>query len=174
MITQEQFDKIFDLVSQIQKIAPEADTSSINMWLTHAVPSPLANIKVLIVDDDPDIVQAIDLCMKEAGAKTDIAYNGTTAIEMAYKEQYDLIILDMMLPQKSGFLVLEKIKDRNPTFKKPIIVMITGNPGTRHQLYARKLGVAEYLNKPFKMEKLRASCEEALKKAEAVISTASA
>jgi len=60
-----------------------------------------------------------------------------------------------MLPKRSGFLVLEKLK--GPTRKKghrPLVIMITGNTGKRHQIWAESLGVDGYLNKPFRMERL--------------------
>ena len=70
-----------------------------------------------------------------------------------------MIILDMMLPGRSGFLVLEKIKARKPRNAPPHIIMITGNPGARHKMYAESLGVSEYFTKPVKMDKLIATAE---------------
>src|SRR5213075_2326416 len=69
---------------------------------------------------------------------------------------------DMMLPGRSGFLVLEKIKARKPRNAKPHVIMITGNQGARHKMYAESLGVSEYFNKPVKLDKLVASAEKLL------------
>ena len=72
----------------------------------------------------------------------------------------DLVVLDMMLPGRSGFLVLERIKKGKPRNSKPHVIMITGNQGARHKMYAESLGVSEYFNKPVKLDKLIASAEK--------------
>ena len=64
----------------------------------------------------------------------------------------DLIILDMMMPKRSGFLVLERMR-QNDLDPVPVI-MITGNDGVRHQEYAKMLGVNDYIHKPFTMDRL--------------------
>ena len=73
-----------------------------------------------------------------------------------------LLVLDMMLPGRSGFLVLEKVKARKPRAAKPLVIMITGNQGARHKMFAESLGVSEYFNKPVKMDKLIATAERLL------------
>ncbi len=72
----------------------------------------------------------------------------------------DLIVLDMMMPKKSGFLVLEKLKGRPGGLI--LTIMITGNEGSRHRAYAEMLGVRDYIRKPFAMEKLVKSVEQIL------------
>jgi DNA-binding response OmpR family regulator len=120
--------------------------------------------RVLLVDDDNDILVSMQAAFEPTGAIIDTAANGNKAVELAEKNQPDLVVLDMMLPGRSGFLVLEKIKARKPRDTKPFVIMITGNPGKRHQMYAESLGVAEYLNKPVKLEKLIAAAERLLSK----------
>ena len=83
-------------------------------------------------------------------------------MELAEKNAPDLVVLDMMLPKRSGFLVLEKIKSKKPRNAKPFVIMITGNQGARHKMYAESLGVSEYFNKPVKMDKLIAMAEKLL------------
>src|SRR5207249_11831806 len=90
------------------------------------------------------------------------AANGNKAVELAEKTNPDLIVLDMMLPGRSGFLVLEKLKAKKPRNSKPYVIMITGNQGARHKMYAESLGVSEYFNKPVKLDKLIASAEKLL------------
>ncbi len=118
--------------------------------------------KVLLVDDDNDILTSMQAAFEPTGATVELANNGNKAVEMAEKNQPDLIILDMMLPGRSGFLVLEKIKARKPPSAKPHIIMITGNQGARHKMYAESLGVSEYFHKPVKMDKLIAAAEKLL------------
>ena len=118
--------------------------------------------RVLLVDDDNDILMSRQAAFEPTGATVDTASNGNKAVELAEKTQPDLVVLDMMLPGRSGFLVLEKIKAKKPRNAKPFVVMITGNPGKRHQMYAESLGVSEYLNKPVKLDKLIATAERLL------------
>ncbi len=118
--------------------------------------------KVLLVDDDQDILTSMQAAFEPTGAVIDMASNGNKAVELAEKNQPDLVVLDMMLPGRSGFLVLEKIKAKKPRNAKPYVIMITGNQGARHKMYAESLGVSEYLNKPFKMDKLIATAEKVL------------
>ena len=118
--------------------------------------------KVLLVDDDNDILTSMQAAFEPTGATVETANNGNKAVEMAEKSQPDLVILDMMLPGRSGFLVLEKIKARKPRNAKPFVIMITGNQGARHKLYAESQGVSEYFTKPVKLDKLMATVEKLL------------
>lgn len=126
------------------------------------VKEPMADLKdksVLIVDDDPDVLTAITMALTDQGAKVFQAADGAQAVEMQEKEHPELVILDMMLPKRSGFLVLERIRKSKP---KPKVIMITGNLGSRHKTYAESQGVDDYINKPFRMDRLMASIEKLL------------
>src|SRR4030095_10987145 len=90
----------------------------------------------LLVDDDSDILTSMQAAFEPTGAVVETANNGNKAVELAEKNQPDLVILDMMLPGRSGFLVLEKIKAKKPRNSKPYVIMITGNQGARHKMYA--------------------------------------
>jgi DNA-binding response OmpR family regulator len=118
--------------------------------------------RILLVDDDQDILTSMQAAFEPTGAVVETASNGNKAVEIAEKSQPDLVVLDMMLPGRSGFLVLEKIKARKPRNAKPFVIMITGNQGARHKMYAESLGVSEYFNKPVKMEKLLSAAERLL------------
>jgi DNA-binding response OmpR family regulator len=115
---------------------------------------------ILIVDDDADVVAALTATLADAGAKVASAADGNLAVEITEKEHPDVVILDMMLPKRSGFLVLERIKKGKPKGSKPRVIMITGNLGSRHKTYAETLGVDDYLNKPFRMERLLTALEK--------------
>lgn len=107
---------------------------------------------ILLVDDDPEIMEAMRLTLENKGFRVIVARDGNAGLIVAERENPDLIILDMMMPKKSGFLVLEKLRTR-PGGLIPTI-MITANEGSRHRAYAEMLGVRDYLRKPFAMEKL--------------------
>jgi len=121
--------------------------------------------KILIVDDDPDVVTAITMSLEDQGAKVVAAVDGAQAVDFFEQEHPDLIVLDMMLPKRSGFLVLERIRNKRVA-GKPRIIMITGNLGSRHKTYAESLGVDDYINKPFRMDRLLTSIEKLLTPAE--------
>ncbi|MAI66424.1 MAG: two-component system response regulator [Phycisphaerae bacterium] len=106
---------------------------------------------ILVVDDDPDILQSFDLAMRAEGATTVTAEDGTDAVSEAIKSQPDAVILDMMLPKRSGFLVLEELLSMDIP---PVVVMVTANEGKRHMAYAKTLGVSAYLIKPVSLDKL--------------------
>ncbi|MGE0480749.1 MAG: response regulator [Phycisphaerae bacterium] len=120
--------------------------------------------RILVVDDDPDILTAITTGLSDTGATIQTASDGNAAVTLAEENDPDLVILDIMLPQKSGFLVLEKLRQNKPRGSKPRVIMITGNQGKRHKQYAEALGVDEYLNKPFRMERLLEVTEKLLTK----------
>lgn len=121
--------------------------------------SPLQNKSILIVDDDPDIITALTTVFAETGATVSTAVDGNEAVDKAERERPDLVILDAMLPKRSGFLVLERLKRPGGGGAAPRVIMITGNQGKRHQQWAESLGVDAYINKPFRMERLMQSAE---------------
>lgn len=122
--------------------------------------SSLESKRVLLVDDDHDILTSMQAALEPTGAIIETANNGNRAVELAEKSNPDVIILDMMLPGRSGFLVLEKLKAKKPRNAKPFVIMITGNTGARHKMFAESLGVSEYFTKPVKMDKLIATAEK--------------
>jgi len=111
----------------------------------------LEGVRVLIVDDDRDILQSFEVALESEGAETFTAADGNTAITMCEAHKPDVVVLDMMLPGRSGFLALEKIKGHADS---PSVVMCTANEGKRHQAYAESLGVDEYLQKPVPLSQL--------------------
>jgi len=118
------------------------------------VEGELAGRTILLVDDDRDILAAMQTALAELGPEVLTAVDGNDAVAQAQQHQPDLVVLDQMLPKRSGFLVMEGLKHGKKPGDPPRVIMITGNPGTRHKEYARTLGVDVYLNKPFRMEKL--------------------
>ena len=124
------------------------------------LPMPALPRTILLVDDDGEIIESMRTVLESKGFRILVARDGNAGLAVAERESPDLIILDMMMPKKSGFLVLEKLKSR-PGGLIPTI-MITGNEGSRHRAYAEMLGVRDYLRKPFAMEKLMRSVEKVL------------
>ena len=111
----------------------------------------LQGTTVLIVDDDQDILSSIDLAVRSEGGETILAVDGHEAVLAYQATPPDIVILDMMLPKRSGFLVLEEIKESPDA---PIVIMVTANEGRRHMTYAQSLGVDAYLQKPVALQRL--------------------
>lgn len=116
------------------------------------MPGRLEDVKVLIVDDDRDVLDSMDAAFRAEGAETIKCSDGNDAVRHCLSDDPpDLVILDMMLPKRSGFLVLEKIKGHE---ESPLVIMVTANEGKRHQAYAESLGVDRYMLKPVPLQRL--------------------
>jgi len=126
------------------------------------MPGELEGKTILLVDDDRDILTAMIAALKDMGPEVVTAMNGNDALTEAATHNPDLVVLDMMLPGRSGFLVMEKLKRGKKRSDPPKVIMITGNQGARHKVYAESLGVDVYLNKPFRMERLLESVKKLL------------
>jgi DNA-binding response OmpR family regulator len=108
--------------------------------------------RVLLVDDDAEIIESLRLALEANGYEVLVARDGNQGLALTERENPDLVILDMMMPKRSGFLVLERLRRTQEV--SPPVIMITANEGNRHKAYAEMLGVDEYLRKPFPMDKL--------------------
>ena len=113
--------------------------------------SRLEDVKILIVDDDRDVLESMDAAFQAEGAATQLATDGNEAVRICQEDPPELVVLDMMLPRRSGFLALEKIKGHEDS---PLVIMVTANEGRRHQAYAESLGVDAYLLKPVPLQRL--------------------
>ena len=114
-------------------------------------PGRFEGLRILVVDDDPDILASTALALSAEGAEVLEAEDGNTAVSIFQASSPDAVVLDMMLPRRSGFLVLEKIREDHP---ETPVVMVTANQGRRHHAYAENLGVSAYLVKPVPMIRL--------------------
>lgn len=116
--------------------------------------------RILLVDDDAEIIDAMKYALESRGYQVLVARDGNQGLAIAEKDDPDLVILDMMMPKRSGFLVLEKLRRSRPV---PVrVIMVTANEGSRHKAYAEMLGVDDYLRKPFAMDKLLEAVERLL------------
>jgi DNA-binding response OmpR family regulator len=118
------------------------------------------NKRILLVDDDREIVESMRIALEAGGYEILVARDGNQGLAMAERDNPDLVILDMMMPKRSGFLVLEKIRRSRPVPLR--VIMITANEGSRHKAYAEMLGVDDYIRKPFAMDRLLESVDRLL------------
>jgi DNA-binding response OmpR family regulator len=115
---------------------------------------------VLLVDDDREIVESMRIALEASGYKVLVARDGNQGLVFVERDNPDLVILDMMMPKRSGFLVLEKVRRTRPVPLR--VIMITANEGSRHKAYAEMLGVDDYIRKPFAMDRLLESVDRLL------------
>jgi len=116
--------------------------------------------KILIVDDDPDLVELLRVVLTEAGYSACTAATGTEALAEAQRSSPDLVVLDLLLPELNGYCVCEELR-RNPATALVPIVMITVLPGQFPRLAGMEAGANAYVNKPFQTQEL-VSCVQGL------------
>jgi DNA-binding response OmpR family regulator len=122
--------------------------------------SAQASKRILLVDDDQEIIESMRLALQAHGYQVLVARDGNQGLVLCERDDPDLVILDMMMPKRSGFLVLEKLRRTRPIPLK--VIMVTANEGSRHKAYAEMLGVDDYIRKPFAMDRLMESVERLL------------
>jgi len=115
--------------------------------------------KILVVDDDPDIVSLLSIQLKKKGYQVIEAQNGAEALVLVQKEKPDLIILDVMMPEKNGWEVAREVR-RDPGFSSTKILMLTGIGDHLNELTSPLYGASDYLNKPFHVEHLERKVAE--------------
>jgi two-component system phosphate regulon response regulator PhoB len=109
--------------------------------------------RVLIVDDDPDILRLVSYNMGQAGFEVIAASTGRKALEMAQKQHPDLIILDLMLPDVDGMEVCRTLRQQYPSRRIPII-MLTARGDEIDRVVGFELGADDYVAKPFSPREL--------------------
>lgn len=97
--------------------------------------------RVLIVEDEPAIARVLDLKLKQIGIETEVINDGSLALDIISKDEFDCILLDLILPGADGFAILEAIRKKNPT-TKVIIMTNLGQPEDRARV--EKLGITAY------------------------------
>jgi DNA-binding response OmpR family regulator len=110
-------------------------------------------MKVLLVEDTPDLVSIILRGLSEEGMEVSVAGDGNTALDMAFKYDFDVIILDIMLPGINGIQVCKEIRKKNESIS---IIMLTALGSTENIVTGLESGADDYLVKPFKLIELTA------------------
>jgi len=119
--------------------------------------------KILIVDDDPPIVKLLKFALEDAGYETSVAVDGDEAERKVKEDRPDLVLLDIMLPTKDGYSVLEDLRGSSD-FKILPIVIISAKVQEVDISYGLELGANDYFTKPLELDKLVKRVEELLKK----------
>ena len=108
--------------------------------------------KVLVVDDEKLIVKGIKFSLEQDGMQVDCAYDGEEAIEAARRTEYDMILLDVMLPKHDGFEVCQAIRE----FSEAPVIMLTAKAGDMDKILGLEYGADDYITKPFNIVKVTA------------------
>lgn len=108
--------------------------------------------KVLVVDDEKLIVKGIRFSLEQDGMEVDCAFDGEEALKKAHESQYDLILLDVMLPKLTGFEVCQQIRD----FSNVPIVMLTAKGDDMDKILGLEYGADDYITKPFNILEVKA------------------
>ena len=110
-------------------------------------------MKILIVEDETKIAKALKKGLEQESYIVDISYNGEDGLEMALNEEYDAIILDLMLPKLDGSKVCQKLREQK--IKTPIIIL-TAKSELEDKITNLNIGADDYLTKPFSFSELLA------------------
>lgn len=110
-------------------------------------------MKVLVVEDDRKVAGFIEMGLKEEGHVVDVASDGEEASMMAHVYRYDIILLDVMLPKKSGFQVAMELRRKGQSTP---IIMLTSRDAVEDVVRGLDAGADDYLSKPFQFEELLA------------------
>ncbi len=117
--------------------------------------------KILIADDDQDAVSFLTSLLKANNYEVIVAFDGMQTIAAAHKEKPDLILLDIMMPVRSGIHIFENLKISSLTAITPVI-FITGIVNAEIKQKALEMGAADYVVKPFETEYLLSKIKKAL------------
>ena len=108
--------------------------------------------RVLVVDDEKLIVKGIRFSLEQDGMEVDCAYDGNEAIEKAKEREYDVVLLDVMLPGHDGFEVCQAIRE----FSEMPIIMLTAKGGDMDKILGLEYGADDYITKPFNILEVKA------------------
>lgn len=112
-----------------------------------------AKVSILVVDDDPEIVAMLTTRLGHRGYKVSTASDGVRALELAKKEHPDIVLLDVMMPGKSGWEVARALK-QDPKTQNIKIVMVSAIGAKTNELTSPLYGADAHVDKPFEFEKL--------------------
>lgn len=120
--------------------------------------------RILIVEDEEKIARFVTLELEHEGYQVEHAADGRTAVDLALERNYDLILLDVLLPQLNGMEVLRRVRKH----KDVPVIMVTARDAVMDKVAGLDAGADDYLTKPFAIEELFARIRVALKRSEAV------
>lgn len=122
----------------------------------------MAGRRVLVVDDEKLIVKGIRFSLEQDGMQVDCAYDGEEALEYAKNNEYDIILLDVMLPKFDGFEVCQQIRE----FSNVPVIMLTARGDDMDKILGLEYGADDYITKPFNILEVKARIKAILRRME--------
>ena len=124
--------------------------------------------KILIIEDQSNIIELIRFNLEQAGYQVDYALNGEAGLEQINKNRYDLLILDLMLPKIDGLTLCTMLRKQPETHKMPII-MLTAKSTELDKIVGLEMGADDYVTKPFSVRELIARVKALLRRVDEVV-----
>ena len=103
---------------------------------------------VLLIEDEPNIIEAIRFILSRDGWRVDVHSDGATALDALRRRRPDVVVLDVMLPGRSGYDVLSDMRD-DPEFADLPVLMLTARGQQKDREIAERIGVSKFMTKPF-------------------------
>ena len=116
--------------------------------------------RVLLMEDETSLAKGLAMVMREEGYHVDLADTGRGALEQFQKSDFDLLVADLRLPDINGMDVVEQVRGKKP---KTNVVIITGYPTVASAVQAVKMGVSDYLRKPFTEDEFMTAVKSSLR-----------
>jgi len=118
---------------------------------------------VLLMEDEMNIARGLEMVMREEGYDVDLADTGQRALDKFRVSEFDLLVADLRLPDMDGMDVIQQVREKRP---KTNVVIITGYPSVSSAVQAVRMGVSDYLRKPFTEDEFKTAVKSALKEKE--------
>jgi len=118
---------------------------------------------VLLMEDEINIAKGLEMVMRDEGLEVDIAITGQGALDKFRVSEFDLLVADLRLPDMDGMEVIQQVREKRPNTH---VVIITGYPSVSSAVQAVRMGVSDYLRKPFTEDEFRKAVKSALQQRE--------
>jgi DNA-binding NtrC family response regulator len=115
-------------------------------------------LRILIAEDDPNLGEALVSYLREKGHAVDLARHGGEALDLLSRQDYSLILTDLVMPEADGLAVLRAARQRNPA---ALVVIMTGHASLVSALQATREGAYDYLRKPFNLQEIEVAVDNA-------------
>ncbi|MDP2968572.1 MAG: response regulator [Deltaproteobacteria bacterium] len=118
---------------------------------------------VLLMEDEMNVAKGLEMVMREEGYEVDLADTGQGALDKFRASEFDLLVADLRLPDMDGMEVVQHVREKRP---RTNVVIITGYPSVSSAVQAVRMGVSDYLRKPFTEDEFKTAVKSALKEKE--------
>jgi DNA-binding NtrC family response regulator len=132
-----------------------------SLQLNHATGTGHAPPHILVMEDEEIVARGLEMVLEEEGYDVDLAFTGAGALQTFANSKFDLVVADLRLPDSDGLEIIKIVKERRPETE---VVVITGYSSVSSAVDAMKIGVADYIPKPFTESEIKVAIGKALNK----------